>query len=78
LRKIQESCVGSRVNVEYDYDANDTIHARSITTDTGWKICLDRGLDIFLRYEIGPFSLAASVQEERLTKGFEVTYLRTK
>jgi ATP-dependent Lon protease len=78
LRKIQESCVGSRVNVEYDYDANDTIHARSITTDTGWKISLDRGLDIFLRYEIGPFSLAASVQEERLTKGFEVTYLRTR
>jgi len=75
LRKIQESCSGTRVLVEYEYDANDTIHARSITTDTGWKISLDRGLDIFLRYEIGPFSLAASVQEERLTKAFEVTYL---
>ena len=69
--------MGSRVNVEYDYDAKDVIHARSITTDTGWKISLDRGLDIFLRYESGPFSLAAAVQEERLTKAFEVTYLRT-
>lgn len=77
LRKIQESCVGSRVNVEYEYDANDVIHARSITTDTGWKISLDRGLDIFLRYEMGPFSLAAAVQEERLTRSFEITYLRT-
>lgn len=77
LRKIQESCTGSRVSVEYEYDSSDAIHARSITTDTGWKISLDRGLDIFLRYEIGHFSLAASVQEERLTKGFEVTYLRT-
>jgi hypothetical protein len=24
-----------------------SLHARSITTDTGWKISLDRGLDIF-------------------------------
>lgn len=76
LRKIQESCSGSRVSVEYEYDSSDTIHARSITTDTGWKISLDRGLDIFLRYEISPFSLAASVQEERLTRAFEITYIR--
>ena len=76
LRKIQDSCAGSRVSVEYDYDKNDNFHARSITTDTGWKVSLDRGLDIFQRYEISPFNLAASVQEERLTKAFEVTYLR--
>src|SRR5581483_1110682 len=76
LQKIQESCAGSRVAVEYDYDKSDTLHARSITTDTGWKISLDRGLDIFQRYEINPFILAASVQEERLTKAFEITYLR--
>jgi ATP-dependent Lon protease len=77
LRKIQDSCAGSRVSVEYDYDNNDNFHARSISTDTGWKISLDRGLDIFQRYEISPFTLAASVQEERQTKAFEVTYLRT-
>ena len=76
LRKIQDSCAGSRVSVEYDYDNNDNFHARSIATDTGWKISLDRGLDIFQRYEISPFNLAASVQEERQTKAFEVTYLR--
>ncbi len=77
LRKIQESCAGSRVSLEYSYDTNDGLHARSITTDTGWKISLDRGLDMFQRYEISPFSLAACVQDERLTKAFEVTYLRT-
>ena len=76
LRKLQDSCTGSRVAVEYNYDSTDTLHARSITTDTGWKISLDRGLDIFQRYEINPFILAASVQEERFTKAFEVTYLR--
>jgi ATP-dependent Lon protease len=76
LVKIQDSCVGSRVSVEFEYDSNDNLHARSITTDTGWKISLDRGLDIFQRYEISPFSLSSSVQEERLTKSFEVTYLK--
>ena len=76
LVKIQDSCVGSRVSVEFEYDTNDNLHARSITTDTGWKISLDRGLDIFQRYEISPFSLSSSVQEERLTKSFEVTYLK--
>ncbi|MEI8290561.1 MAG: BREX system Lon protease-like protein BrxL [Verrucomicrobiota bacterium] len=76
LRKVQESCVGTRVSVEYEFDKSDALHARSITTDHGWKISLDRGLDIFQRYEISPFSLVASVQEERLTKAFEVTYIR--
>ncbi len=76
LRRIQDSCTGSRVSVEYDYDTSDAFHARSITTDTGWKISLDRGLDIFQRYEFSPFSLSAGVQDERLTKAFEVTYLR--
>ena len=76
LKKIQDSCAGSRVSVEYDYDNSDQFHARSITTDTGWTISLDRGLDIFQRYEISPLVLAGSVQEERLVKAFEVTYLR--
>jgi ATP-dependent Lon protease len=76
LRKVQESCIGSRVIVEYEFDKPEAHHARSITTDHGWKISLDRGLDIFQRYEISPFSLVASVQEERFTKAFEVTYIR--
>ena len=76
LRKIRDSCVGSRVRVEYEYDKFDAIHARSITTDLGWKISLDRGLDIFQRYEISIFSLAASAQDERLTKSFEITYIK--
>lgn len=76
LQKIQESCAGSRVSAEFDYDNSDSFHARSISTDTGWKITIDRGLDIFQRYEIGLFSLPASIQEERFTKTFEITYLR--
>ena len=37
IRRIQESCAGRSVAVEYDYDKSDTLHARSISTDTGWK-----------------------------------------
>jgi ATP-dependent Lon protease len=76
LGKVQDTFAGSKVNVEFDYDNTDSFHARSITTDTGWKISLDRGLDIFQPYEINIFSLTASAQEERLTKAFEITYLR--
>lgn len=76
LQKVQNSCMGTRVSVEFRYETNDDFHARSISTDTGWKISLDRGLDIYQRYEISPFSLAASVQDERLTKAFEITYIR--
>ena len=45
-------------------------------TFTGWKITLDRGLDIFQRYESGPLSLAQTMQEARLTRGVEVSYFR--
>ena len=48
-------------------------------TDTGWKISLDRGLDIFQLYSMNDaFSLANRLQEHRSLKQFEVTYLRTK
>ena len=77
LRKMEESFVGSKVSFSFEYDNSDSFHARSISTDTGWKITLDRGLDIFQRYDMSPFSLAGKVQEERQCKAFEVTYLRS-
>jgi len=51
--------------------------ARNITTDTGWKIVLDRGLDIFqvpLRKD--GFSLGDRLQELRAIKGLYVTHDR--
>lgn len=52
------------------------IHDRSITTDTGWKILLGRGLDIYQRMSDSPFDLATRYQKYREVKGFGVTYLR--
>lgn len=77
LRKMEESFTGSKVSFSFEYNNSDSFHARSIITDTGWKIAIDRGLDIFQRYDLSPFTLASKVQESRLCKGFEVTYLRT-
>jgi hypothetical protein len=37
---------------------------------------LDRGLDMFQKFEGGAFSLEQSLQDMRLTRGAEVTYLR--
>ena len=76
LAKMVETFTGSRLSFSFEYDDSESFHARSITTDTGWKISIDRGLDIYQRYDITPFSLANSVQEERLCKAFEVTYLK--
>jgi len=74
LEELAESLEGT--GIRFDYEITwDSIHARSIKTDTGWKISLDRGLDIFQppknRFDIGRVN-----PEERRCKPFEVTYLR--
>lgn len=76
LNQIVESFTGSRVAFSWEFDHSPNFHARNITTDTGWKITMDRGLDIFQKYETGPFSLEQAMQEARLTRGVEVTYLK--
>lgn len=78
LNQIAESFTGSRIAFSWDLDHSPNFHARSITTDTDWKITIDRGLDIFQKYESGPFSLEQALQEARLTRGAEVTYVRTE
>lgn len=79
LDAIQEGCVGSGVDFEWSFDGSGTAHARHIVTDTGWKISLDRGLDIFQQYDMNnAFSLSNRLQEHRSLKQFEVTYLKVK
>lgn len=77
LNQITKSFTGSRVAFSWEFDHNPNFHARSITTDTGWKITIDRGLDIFQRFETGLFSIEQAIQETRLTRGAEVNYLST-
>lgn len=77
LDSISEACRGSGVEFTWAFDGSTTVHARDIVTDTGWKIVLDRGLDIFqapIRRE--GFSLGDRLQEHRMAKPFYVTYVR--
>ncbi|GAO28935.1 BREX system Lon protease-like protein BrxL [Geofilum rubicundum] len=77
LEQLKESIDGSGILFEYAFDQAQSFHARSIETNTGWKICMDRGLDIFQPYDFkNPFNLANNIQEERFCKAFEVTYLK--
>jgi ATP-dependent Lon protease len=76
LSRLQENLEGSGVNFTYEYDEGNTIHDRYIATDTGWKIILGRGLDLFQQYDYkDAFCLANNIQEERYCKAFEVTYI---
>ena len=75
----QIQIASAEANITFSWRFDDRIHARHIMTDTGWKISLDRGLDIFQRYEMNDsFSLGNRVQAQRSVKQFEVTYLRTE
>ncbi len=53
---------GSRVRFSWSFDQGPAFHARSITTDTGWKISPDRDLDILQRFEGGAISAATLEQ----------------
>ena len=61
----------------WSYDATGTAHARHITTDTGWKISLDRGLDIFQMYPLNDaFILSMRVEEAKeLFRDHDVIYV---
>ncbi|MEA3339219.1 MAG: BREX system Lon protease-like protein BrxL [Chloroflexota bacterium] len=77
LQQMEISAATAGIHFAWELDDPSNIHARHIVTDTGWKILLDRGLDIFQRYEMNDaFALANRVQEQRAVKPFEVTYLR--
>ena len=51
-------------------------HDRWIRTNTGWRINLGRGLDIFQRSDGGWFDFGTSRQEFRQVRAFGVTYIR--
>ncbi|UIJ88551.1 hypothetical protein LZK77_04440 [Rhizobium leguminosarum] len=68
-----------RVEFSWALDTSGTAHARDIVTDTGWKIVLDRGLDIFQPpIKTEGFSLGDRLQDHRVIKGFYVTYVKVR
>ena len=77
LQKIADACTGVGIHFTWAYDTSGTKHDRDITTDTGWKIVLGRGLDVFQRFELNDaFSFANRLQQHRQCKEFSVTFVR--
>ncbi len=78
LESITTACTGTGVEFSWAFDGSGMAHARDIVTDTGWKIVLDRGLDIFQPpIKTEGFSLGDRLQEHRMLKNFYITYVRT-
>lgn len=77
LQRIADACAAIGIRFTWEFDTGGTIHARHIVTDHGWKILLDRGLDVFQRYEMNDsFEFANRLQQYRHCKAFEVTFIR--
>ena len=81
LEKIREAFAPEGIDFLWNFPT-EKIHARSIRTDTGWKISLDRGLDIFdpsYSSDISDaFSLRNRIQSRRPVLAFEVTYMKVQ
>ncbi|TCA10318.1 BREX system Lon protease-like protein BrxL [Rhizobium leguminosarum] len=77
LDGIAEACTGTGVDFTWAFDGTGGIHGRDITADTGWKMVLDRGLDIFQPIPRKPngFSLGERMQEHRMIRSFYITYV---
>jgi ATP-dependent Lon protease len=76
LLQIKKCAAVLGIIFDVEFAEPKSIHDRSITTDSGWKILLGRGLDIFQRMTDSPFDLATKYQKYRELKGFGITYLR--
>ena len=77
LSQIQDSMLTVGVKFSFSFDNSGSQHARHIVTDHGWKISLDRGLDIFQQYDMNDaFKLSNRIQTQRPCKAFEVTYIK--
>ena len=60
------------INIEFDYVFDQALHDRWIETDTGWRIILGRGLDIFQS------GIGFSDQTKRKCRKTTVTFTRLK
>jgi ATP-dependent Lon protease len=64
------------VGIIFTYQFDENIHDRSINLDNGWKIILGRGLDIWQKTG-GWYDVNEYIQEKRLCKACEITYIKS-
>lgn len=79
LDEVKENVQMAGISFSWEFDLSNTIHARHIVTDNGWKISLDRGLDVFQHYDMNQaLALNNRLQQYRSCKAFEVTFIAEK
>lgn len=79
LRMLRDIVQGAaQQGIKLDVAKDPGGHDRWIRTDTGWRINLGRGLDIFQKADGGWFDFGTSRQEFRQVRAFGVTYIRER
>ncbi|WP_163541999.1 BREX system Lon protease-like protein BrxL [Occultella kanbiaonis] len=73
LLRVKQAAAVAGITLEVRFNA--TIHDRSIVANSGWRINLGRGLDIFQFVTNDAFDLAVKLQQYRQVKAFGVTYI---
>lgn len=73
LDQVQAGAIAKKIDFTYTLDS--TKHDRYIQTDTGWRITLGRGLDIFHRAD-GKYSLGFIDQSQRKCKETNIVFTR--
>lgn len=74
LLRVKQAAAVAGINLDVKFDG--TIHDRSIVANSGWRINLGRGLDIFQFVPNDVFDLAVKLQQYRQVRAFGVTYIR--
>jgi len=73
LENMKAGFIQDQIELYYRFD--NSLHDRWIETDTGWRIILGRGLDIFQKPE-DRFTLGFFDQTKRKCKATTITYVR--
>lgn len=68
--------VFGQLGIVFTYEFDESGHDRSIVTDTGWRVILGRGLDIYQPFDSNWLNPLVRQQRLRRVKAFEVTYVR--
>lgn len=77
LEQIRESMSPLGLDFTWEIDRSGALHARHLKIDSKWDILLDRGLDIWQRFDSGnAFSIENRLPEMRRVKAFELTYMK--
>lgn len=75
LDEVKASVIKHGVDLIYDFSP--TVHRRGIETDNGWKIIIDRGLDIYQKPE-SKYELSEVDQTKRICRETEIIYIQTE